>query len=124
MLRTAALSKLSYADALKKTKAQQTTQIQPTKTGETAKDTPLTASTIQKLKDDVLRETCAIMDESLRKLKKELTEEIRINRGQHYSDTDFFLGHFASFAQSTVALLERRPSATRYRQQPSVIKTK
>ena len=105
MLRTAALNKLSYADALKKTKEQQTTQTQPTKTVETTSDAQLTSSTAQKLKDDIMREACAIMDESLRKLKAELLDAIKIERGDHYSDMDFVMGHFASFAENTVALL-------------------
>src|SRR5664279_4136070 len=106
VLRTAALNKLSYADALKKVKTdnkeQQTTQIRPIKTGETTTVMHMSASTVQQIKDDVLRETCAIMEESLRKLRADLRERMRIARGQNLKDLDFVLGHFANFGQSTI----------------------
>ena len=110
MLRTAALNKLSYADALKKNKSEQhepqTMPVKPTKTADTTTTAQLSAQTVQKLKDDIMREAVAIMDESLRKLKDDLMEEMRSIRGQHHSDMDFALEQLISSSKGALHLID------------------
>src|SRR5664279_694657 len=66
----------------------------------------ISAATVQQIKDDVLRETCAIMEESLRKLKDDFTKQMRVARGQNFKDLDFVLGHFANFGKSPIKVIE------------------